>query len=76
MIGTSVGRSDHPLALSGYPVPPPGSPVAAGGAPAPWCDEEADCSCETSPCCVPATLVGGSGVEDGRCALVGLRAAQ
>lgn len=64
--------------VSGYPVPPPGMPAALGGeGSAPWCAAEADCAadCVLPPCCVPANHVGGEGVEDARCALVGLRIA-
>jgi len=68
------GCGPAPLAGHAIGVPPPGMPAIAGGGPAPPCDEQADC--EGSGVCVPANLVGGDGVEDGRCSLVGLRIAE
>lgn len=60
----------------GLGAPAPGAPAFLG-APAPWCAVEADCAaCARGPCCVPANFVGGDGVEDGRCTLVGLRTAR
>ena len=59
-------------AAGGLAFPPPGVPPVAGGeGPAPWCAAEGDC--EAGASCVAANLVGGTGVEDGRCTLLGLR---
>jgi uncharacterized membrane protein len=67
---------------------PAGKPLVAGGAPSQDCEKsindpansnygfppfvDSDCAAAPVNSCQPANLVGGDGVDDGRCTLIGL----
>lgn len=74
---------DTPTPLDAVVGPPPaGRPAIAGASPidcvksihdaTPPAYDDSDCTRATADNCAPANLVGGPGVNDGRCTLVGL----